>query len=220
MKVLNLSVGFVIVLLISQLVSAQPTFQVWSPDYIYAGNYYEDEDSWFVDSSTFELWAIGAYHQEDSLTDVKLLVSLLEGETGTISITGLYGTADPVFINSYDTTSFFPANFNSHYPVKDDVSNFLVYDIGSFLDGIDDIYDYNADLGIISPTGSEGEIKEYSVQIDGFTYVHFDIYGLADGKWEINPASHDVTFIPAPGAVLLGGIGVVFVGWLRRRRTL
>ncbi len=41
---------------------------------------------------------------------------------------------------------------------------------------------------------------------------------ITAGTW--NPSRADLVPIPAPGAILLSGIGVVLVGWLRRLRTL
>ncbi len=224
-----------LILFMSHLALAQPTFQVYSPDAVYAGDYHEDQDTWFVTDSTFELWAVGAYHTNtDALLYTRLVVSVPDGQSGSITITGASGTGtnDPTLLGSYSTTSFFPsgANFNNHYPLKDNVSDFILYDIDPFFDLKEPIYDYNADNGGSPPTltGSTGQVKEYTVTVSGYDWVHFDMYGLEvrgidhkwHSSWEIAPGSHDTTWIPAPGSILLGGIGVCLVGWLRRRRTL
>jgi hypothetical protein len=52
----------------------------------------------------------------------------------------------------------------------------------------------------------------------GITSISFDASGGPNLGFDA--VSFDQAVIPAPGAILLGSIGISLVGWLRRRRTL
>jgi hypothetical protein len=61
------------------------------------------------------------------------------------------------------------------------------------------------------------------VGIDKLVFSSFGGYDAGSPQGEGTHFAMDnftYTVIPAPGAIALGSIGVAFVGWLRRRRTL
>jgi len=250
MKLSNLAswLTLSIVLVVSQAALASPTFQTYIKGAT-AGTIGQDQDSWFTYDSTFDLIVVGAYRPNtNNLTNVTLVLSVPQGQTGTISISGgdgvtlltsktpAHGTYNPkananfdlltnvAGLDGYSNKNFLPVSFNEHYPFKASVSNFLIYDIGSF-DNLGPVHNYDADTGTITLAGS-GEEKLFNVSVTGFSWVHFDAYGYdqsckSKSGWNINPASHDSTYyVPAPGALLLSSIGMGLVSWLRRHRTL
>lgn len=92
-----------------------------------------------------------------------------------------------------------------------------------------DLYAGNVMTGAIDTISPGGVVTPFAGGLGGAAYLQFVTSGpyalggqpalyVDDGAGSIYVITP--TVIPAPGAILLGGIGIGFVGWLRRRRTL
>jgi len=233
-------------ILLARGASAVPVLQVYV-DGGTPGTIGSDENTWFTTSNSFDLIVSGAYSPKTkSLTEITLLISVPEGETGTISISGdddvallaestpaadgyFNPDADAVLdllanepgnaagYDGYTTKDCLPGcvKFNNHYPLKDDTSDFILYDLGCFENISNAVSNYST-TGPIAYNVADGEEKTYSVLVSGFSSVHFDVYGYATyercgqfkSRWSINPGSHDATYmVPEPATVALLGLG-------------
>lgn len=227
---------------------ATPTFQTYISGGT-AGDVGADGETWITHSGTFNLVVVGAYSSKTSaLTWGTLIVSVPQGETGTLTIGGATlltaardtGVGDlPDGPAGLDLLSNAPGadgyenkspvlDLNNHFPYQNDEANFFYYAVG---DGdfanLGPIHNYNAGDGSITLEGS-GEEKELPVSVSGFSWVHFDLGGYVDNEpghdaWDINPGSHDATadpVVPVPGSLLLAALGAGLVGHIRRRKAL
>ena len=234
LRMRQIGLALCLVMIMGTAAHAVPALQL----YIEGAIYDTDSESWVVSSNEFKLWVIGNVGHVGTIHNVQLTAAFLTSEIGTGSISLTPQTTSNLVVGdpsiSSNPTPVAGVGADGTLPVMSDGrelpshgiygdgTSFHQWSLGDFSLTDSRIGDFSEAFPTSFP--EMGQVNVYSVQMTGYTMIHFDAFNSVEGANHAlkAPFSHDATAspVPEPGTLMLLGAGLLGTSltW-RKKRT-